>query len=257
MTAPETVEHGHTHAMPGGNPFKNKLGPLPVAVWAILIVGVGSGIYLLMKRRGGAKSVSTDATAATDNTGSGVDTDGSTDAASGAWSANTPANSGGSVTGVNGTPASSDNSHWAANVANGMIAAGSDPTVVQNALSDYLNGRPLTPQEQAIINTAVQKYGVPPEGVLPVKVTQPPPVTPHPTPTPAHPPQKVPPKKAPAPKPHPTARTYIVQPGDNLSAIAHKFYGTANWQKIYNANKSVIGVNPNLIKPGMHLVIPA
>lgn len=48
-------------------------------------------------------------------------------------------------------------------------------------------------------------------------------------------------------------RTYTVKSGDTLSGIASK-YGTT-WQKIYNDNKSVIGSNPNLIKPGQVLTI--
>lgn len=51
-----------------------------------------------------------------------------------------------------------------------------------------------------------------------------------------------------------TGKTYTVQPGDNLYDIG-KAYGVA-WQTIYDANKSVIGGNPNLIKPGQHLKIP-
>ena len=46
---------------------------------------------------------------------------------------------------------------------------------------------------------------------------------------------------------------YTVRSGDTLSGIASK-YGTT-WQKIYNDNKSVIGSNPNLIKPGQVLTI--
>lgn len=49
------------------------------------------------------------------------------------------------------------------------------------------------------------------------------------------------------------SKTYTVKSGDTLSGIASK-YGTT-WQKIYNDNKSVIGSNPNLIKPGQVLTI--
>ncbi len=49
-------------------------------------------------------------------------------------------------------------------------------------------------------------------------------------------------------------RTYTVVSGDTLGAIAGKF-GTT-WQKLYEANKAVIGSDPNLIQPGMVLVIP-
>lgn len=45
--------------------------------------------------------------------------------------------------------------------------------------------------------------------------------------------------------------------GDNLSMISQKYYGTqTNWQKIYEANKDVIGENPSLIRPGQRLRIP-
>lgn len=47
--------------------------------------------------------------------------------------------------------------------------------------------------------------------------------------------------------------TYVVKSGDTLSGIASK-YGM-NWKDLYNKNKSVIGSNPNLIKPGQVLVI--
>lgn len=53
-------------------------------------------------------------------------------------------------------------------------------------------------------------------------------------------------------------KTYSVKSGDTLYALAKKFYGNGNdWNKIYNVNKSVIGKNPNLIKPGQKLVIPS
>ncbi|WP_162427799.1 LysM peptidoglycan-binding domain-containing protein [Pontibacter pudoricolor] len=51
--------------------------------------------------------------------------------------------------------------------------------------------------------------------------------------------------------------TYTVQSGDSLSKIAQRQYGSASsWTKIYNANKTIIGDNPDLIKPGQKLTIP-
>ena len=51
--------------------------------------------------------------------------------------------------------------------------------------------------------------------------------------------------------------TYTVKSGDCLWNIAKKFYGNgAQYTKIYNANKGVIGGNPNLIYPGQVLTIP-
>lgn len=52
-------------------------------------------------------------------------------------------------------------------------------------------------------------------------------------------------------------KSYVVIRGDSLWKIAKEFYGDGSqWTKIYNANKSVIGKNPDLIKPGQKLVIP-
>ena len=60
---------------------------------------------------------------------------------------------------------------------------------------------------------------------------------------------------SPAPK---SAKTYTVVKGDCLWNIAKKFYGNgAKYTVIYNANKDVIGRNPNLIYPGQVLTIPA
>ncbi len=59
---------------------------------------------------------------------------------------------------------------------------------------------------------------------------------------------------APAP---PVSQTYTVVKGDCLWNIAKKFYGNGGkYTVIYNANKGVIGGNPNLIYPGQVLTIP-
>jgi nucleoid-associated protein YgaU len=51
--------------------------------------------------------------------------------------------------------------------------------------------------------------------------------------------------------------THIVQAGDTLSALATKYYGDAGkYLAIYEANKEVIGDDPDLIKEGQELVIP-
>ncbi len=50
---------------------------------------------------------------------------------------------------------------------------------------------------------------------------------------------------------------YTVQPGDTLFSIAQKAYGDGNkWPEIYNANKQVIGSDPNHIHSGQVLSIP-
>ncbi|MCM1231160.1 MAG: LysM peptidoglycan-binding domain-containing protein [Muribaculum sp.] len=73
------------------------------------------------------------------------------------------------------------------------------------------------------------------------------------------------PKAAPEPvrettaSPAPAAsQTYTVVKGDCLWNIAKKFYGNGSkYTVIYNANKGVIGGNPNLIYPGQVFTIPA
>ena len=53
------------------------------------------------------------------------------------------------------------------------------------------------------------------------------------------------------------SRYYTVVKGDTLSAIAKKEYGNANaYMKIYEANRDQLK-NPDLIKPGQVLKIPA
>ncbi len=54
------------------------------------------------------------------------------------------------------------------------------------------------------------------------------------------------------------ATTYTVVKGDCLWAIAKKFYGDgARHTVIYDANRAVVGSNPNRIYPGQVLTIPA
>ncbi|KKK99088.1 hypothetical protein LCGC14_2636220, partial [marine sediment metagenome] len=52
-------------------------------------------------------------------------------------------------------------------------------------------------------------------------------------------------------------RTYTVKAGDNLWKIAQRFYSQGTrWNDIYDANKGVIGPDPDLIQPGQVLTIP-
>jgi len=50
---------------------------------------------------------------------------------------------------------------------------------------------------------------------------------------------------------------YTVKKGDNLWNIAKKFYGSGGrYTEIYEANRGVIGNNPNRIYPGQTIIIP-
>ncbi len=55
-----------------------------------------------------------------------------------------------------------------------------------------------------------------------------------------------------------SGETYTVKPGDSMWAIAQQYLGNgADWMKIYDANKELIGATPELIHPGYVLKIPA
>ena len=66
-------------------------------------------------------------------------------------------------------------------------------------------------------------------------------------------------KPVPRPSGDAAESTYTVIAGDTLSGIAQKHYGSAareKWMAIYEANKELIGDNPNLIRVGQKLRIP-
>ncbi|HVB24980.1 MAG TPA: LysM peptidoglycan-binding domain-containing protein [Ktedonobacteraceae bacterium] len=59
------------------------------------------------------------------------------------------------------------------------------------------------------------------------------------------------------PQPRP-GQEYTVQSGDTLWGIAQRAYNDPeDWDTIYDANKGVIGNNPNLIYLGQRLQIPS
>ncbi len=50
-------------------------------------------------------------------------------------------------------------------------------------------------------------------------------------------------------------RTYTVRSGDTLSAIASAL-GMSDWRPLYEANRRVIGADPDLLRPGQVLTVP-
>ncbi|RED85306.1 LysM peptidoglycan-binding domain-containing protein [Cohnella phaseoli] len=55
----------------------------------------------------------------------------------------------------------------------------------------------------------------------------------------------------------PVPKVYQVKPGDSLWTIAKLELGdSSKWRAIYDKNKSVIGPDHNLIKPGQKMVMP-
>jgi len=52
-------------------------------------------------------------------------------------------------------------------------------------------------------------------------------------------------------------QTYVVQLGDSMRSIAQQVYGDASlWPRIYDANRDVIGPDPDALQVGMRLRIP-
>ncbi|HYP03581.1 MAG TPA: hypothetical protein VER57_03425, partial [Cyanobium sp.] len=53
---------------------------------------------------------------------------------------------------------------------------------------------------------------------------------------------------------------YTVQPDDErggLMLIAHRIYGNPErWTRIYEANRHIIGANPNIVRAGQQLALP-
>lgn len=76
---------------------------------------------------------------------------------------------------------------------------------------------------------------------------------------------EVTPPKAETPKPTPkpsapvvpaTGDKYEVKPGDTLTGISRSHLDTEDWKPLYEANKEVVGSDPNRIFPGQDLVLP-
>ena len=52
-------------------------------------------------------------------------------------------------------------------------------------------------------------------------------------------------------------RVHIVTQGQTLSDISKIYYNNiSGWKRIYEANKELFPKGPNIIKPGMRLIIP-
>jgi nucleoid-associated protein YgaU len=66
------------------------------------------------------------------------------------------------------------------------------------------------------------------------------------------------PSPSPSPSPSPAAgESYTVAEGDTLATIAARFYGDETlWRRIYDANRTQIGDNPDNVKIGTTLRIP-
>lgn len=247
------------------------LGPFSIAEWGVIAVG-GIGLGLIARRFIGPSS-----------TGGGSTLSMTDKPLTAAGSAITLPD-GAAIVGadrsatIDTATVIETNEAWRVEAVRHLTSSGIDALASSEAVRAHLAGdRQLTATERAWISSAIGALGPTPQSTPTPAVsdghtTAPPPVTkpsptapPAPAPTPAPKPAPKPaptPKPTPAPKPAPTPapqrRTHVVVRGDTLSNIARRYYnGNANrWRDIYNANRTVIGANPNLIFPGQTLLIP-
>jgi nucleoid-associated protein YgaU len=109
-----------------------------------------------------------------------------------------------------------------------IVIVGADGTTVLWTPNCYVTGAERTEEDRAIAEQAAQ------EAARRAAAAPPP---------------------APAPAAPAAPQIYTVQRGDTLSAIARRFYGHAGeYRRIAEANHLA---NPDLIRPGQQLVIPA
>lgn len=167
---------------------------------------------------------------------------------------------------VNQPPAAAaNNQEWTQRVIADLGNIGLDASFVSAVIGKYLAGQVLTADEADIVRQAWAFEGKPPGGPNFINTGgggstpgNPAPPPPPPSVPPGETPKPVPTPPAPPP---PTHRTYTVRkwplPGSSLFSIAQLMYGNGNrWPDIYNANRALIGPNPNLIHPGQVLTIP-
>lgn len=223
--------------------FSQKLGPLPLGAWAgVVAAGVAYGVY--QRKHSAAAAATADP---------GINTSGVPGVGTGAV--------GGFVDNTTAAPATptdpgiTDNASWGRAATNYLIAQNYDPAVSDSAVRKYLASASLSVSEYALIKVVLLKFGTPPEALpqlpadAPVTPTAPAPPVSVQTPVSAPPPP-------PAPASAPAHVYYVVKPGDSLSRIASRYpQPSITWQSIYNNNRSIIGGNPNLIRPGQNLLI--
>lgn len=135
----------------------------------------------------------------------------------------------------------------------GTGSADTTGTDVYNALQPQMaQQQSLLAQLLALINAGAKVPVLPtPSPTKPAPAKPSGPIHPGPTlPVVKH----TPAPSGPTHKPAPAKRYYTVSKNDNLTNIGHRF--GVSWSQIYAANRSLIGRNPNLIRPGQRLVIP-
>ena len=158
--------------MPDGPGLETKLtkkiGPLPAYMWGVILGGLILVYMWYTRNKANA------ATAAPTTTTVPTDTLSST-GLSAAGTSGTSTDTGSSTT----SSLWSTNALWESQALTSLAGSGVSPLTAQVALENYLNGMPLTTQQQDIINTVLGKLGAPPNGLagIPQLLAAPPDLT--------------------------------------------------------------------------------
>ena len=209
--------------------LNDKIGPLPAWAWGGIIVG-GVLIFHFIRSRQQAASVQVPAPGADATADPTASDNGAT---SSEFSANPytqayqdyitsdPTNPAYpvSVGGSSGVPAPITDAQWGRVASDGLIGQGNDPTIVTSAITKYLSGQSLSAAEDAVIGKALQLFGSPPEGALPI-LFSPTPVTQTPPPVPSLPAAPTP-QPEPVPQPTPSPPVPISYATQEVAALTN------------------------------------
>lgn len=157
----------------GGEGLKDflgrKVGPFPVWVYGVAFLGIW---YYLERRKSAATSSSATSTAAgttgtygTDPAGNTGDIDPQTGYVYG--SAEDTAALQQSSTGAQSSGQYATNDAWAEAAINYLVGLGDDSVVANSAIEAYLQSQTLTTTQQAMVNSAIQALGAPPQPPAP------------------------------------------------------------------------------------------
>lgn len=232
---PEHESHGTAHPAGGKKGGLNaKVGGIPVWILGVAGGGVLLVIFLYLRNRSSAMAAAASTTPATayagENPNLAYDDPNQTDPNTGetyaeegyttqsAVDAYLAGDTSGASTPVGlspqGLPAPQTNTQWASLAADYLIGQGDDPTTVSNALNAYTNGTALTAAEQAIVNLAIQQFGEPPQGILPISTAPAAPASTTPTTTTTTP-------SVPTPAPATALSSTVVVPNVVGQSYAH------------------------------------
>lgn len=154
-------------AAKGGLDFlKRKIGPLPIAAWGVLAVGIWWYIQRGKNSAGAGSGQQIDSAGnvGTIDPATGYVAGSSEDAAALGQASGGGGSGGTTDTGSGSTTAGqyATNDDWSRAAVNYLVGLGIDPTTATQAIQQYLSSQTLTTDQQGDVNLAVQALGAPP-----------------------------------------------------------------------------------------------